>query len=52
MVGEQLGKGMWKIFRALLPDFSKNFDLAFVYSIKFSIPKILYLNNCHLNGAL
>lgn len=52
MVGEQLGKGIWKIFCALLPNFSKNFDLAFVYSIKFGIPKRPYLNNCHLNGAL
>lgn len=37
---------MWQIFLALLPEFAKNFDLAFVYSIKFrDIPESLYLNN-------
>lgn len=33
------------MFLALLPDFSKNSDLVFVYSIKSDIPESLYLNN-------
>lgn len=36
---------MKKIFLALLPDFSKKLDLAFICSTKFDIPESLSLNN-------